>query len=103
MKYANILIYFRSSIAYCLFIKESWRLNFFLGIEAQRTSTALILSQKKYIIDILIYAKMANPISSPAEPGSQLLSIGDPMDDPTLYRSIFSALQYAIITHPGIS
>lgn len=45
----------------------------------------------------------ANPISSPAEPGSRLLPLGDPVEDASLYRNIVGALQYATITRPEIS
>ncbi|XP_016172812.1 uncharacterized protein LOC107615228 [Arachis ipaensis] len=45
----------------------------------------------------------ANSISSPAEPGSRLTQIGDPLGDPHLYRSIVGVLQYVTISRPEIS
>ncbi|XP_047261424.1 uncharacterized mitochondrial protein AtMg00810-like, partial [Capsicum annuum] len=45
----------------------------------------------------------ANPISSPAEPGSRLTLSGDPLPDACLYRSVIGALQYVTITRPEIS
>lgn len=45
----------------------------------------------------------ANPICSPTEPASHLTPHGDPMNDPKLYHSIVSALQYVTITSPEIS
>ena len=48
-------------------IKDLGNLNFFLGIKVLPNSTGLVLSQKRYIVDLLIKINMleAKPISSP--------------------------------------
>lgn len=86
-------------------LKDLGDLNFFPGIEVQRSQNTLFLSQRKYIADFLTRAKMseANSISSPAELGSQLLPGGDLMEDASLYWSVVGALQYVTITRPKIS
>ncbi|CAM8947837.1 unnamed protein product [Rhodiola kirilowii] len=86
-------------------LKDLGALHYFLGIEVFHSSSALHLSQQKYICDILERSTMsgAKPISSPAEPRSRLNQSGDPLLDPTLYRSIVGALQYVTITRPEIS
>lgn len=86
-------------------LKDLGALNFFLGIEVHRTDSGLLLSQRKYILDLLDRSKMmgAKSIASPAVPGSRLISGGDPFLDVYLYRSIVGALQYATITRPEIS
>ncbi|GKB92962.1 ribonuclease H-like domain-containing protein [Tanacetum coccineum] len=56
-------------------------LNYFLGIFADRTSTSLFLSQRKYALQLLERAHM----------------------DPTLYRSLAGGLQYLTFTRPDFS
>ena len=82
-------------------------MDFFWGIEVQRQNDgSLILTQSKYIRDLLAKTKMdeSNPISSPMVRGCKLTKFGsEDFSDPTLYRSIVGALQYATITRPEIS
>ena len=88
-------------------LKDLGNLDYFLGIEVRpQPNGALILTQSKYIRDLLGKTKMdeANPISSPMVGGCKLTKSGyEPFPDPTLYRSIVGALQYATITRPEIS
>nr|GEX48075.1 hypothetical protein [Tanacetum cinerariifolium] len=70
-------------------------LNYFLGCN----SSGLFLSQKKYASEILDRARMVNcnPSRTPVDTESKLGADGDPISDPTLYRSLaephFSALK----------
>jgi hypothetical protein len=63
------------------------------------------LSQRQYIIDILNRAGMIDcqPCRTPADLGTELSADGDPVPDPTSYRSLAGALQYATLTRPDIS
>ncbi|GKC01733.1 ribonuclease H-like domain-containing protein [Tanacetum coccineum] len=65
-------------------------LNYFLGISVTRDSSRLFLSQKKYAIEIIDRAHMANcnPSRTPIDTESKLESDGDPVSDLTLYRSL---------------
>ncbi|GJY34359.1 ribonuclease H-like domain-containing protein [Tanacetum coccineum] len=65
-------------------------LNYFLGISVTRDSLGLFLSQKKYAIEILDRAHMdnCNPSRTLIDTESKLGSDGDPVFDPTLYRSL---------------
>jgi hypothetical protein len=55
--------------------------------------------------DLLSRARMSDcqPCRIPAELGSKLSTDGDPVIDPTFYRSLTGALQHATLTHPDIS
>ncbi|GKG05424.1 ribonuclease H-like domain-containing protein [Tanacetum coccineum] len=80
-------------------------LNYFIGISAQRSSSGLFLSQSKFAEEILERAHMQhyNPCRTPVDTESKLGSDGDPVSDPTLYRSLAGALQYLTFTRPDIS
>ncbi|GJT49335.1 ribonuclease H-like domain-containing protein [Tanacetum coccineum] len=80
-------------------------LNYFLGICAQRSPSGLFLSQSKFAEEILERAHMehCNPCKTPVDTESKLGSDGDPVSDPTLYRSLAGALQYLTFTRPDIS
>lgn len=69
-------------------------------------SGSLLLTQHKYIMELLSRANMADakPIASPMVSSCKLSRFGsDTFDDPNLYRSVVGALQYATLTHPEIS
>nr|KYP61335.1 hypothetical protein KK1_015822 [Cajanus cajan] len=87
-------------------LKDLGSLDYFMGIEVKATSQGgLFLSQDKYITDLLTQVKMEDckGISTPMIGGQQLTKDGTLFDDPTLYRSIVGALQYATITRPEIA
>ncbi|GJZ44895.1 ribonuclease H-like domain-containing protein [Tanacetum coccineum] len=78
--------------------------NNFLGIYVTHDSSGLFLSQKKYAIKILEKAHMVNcnPSQTPIDTESKLWGDGDPVSDPTLYRSLAGSVQYLIFTRPDI-
>ncbi|GJY20515.1 ribonuclease H-like domain-containing protein [Tanacetum coccineum] len=80
-------------------------LNYFLEIFVARDSTGMFLSQKKYALELLDRAHMANcnPTRTSVDTESKLGSDGDPISDPTLYRSLAGGLQHLTFTHPDIS
>ncbi|GJU91630.1 ribonuclease H-like domain-containing protein [Tanacetum coccineum] len=80
-------------------------LNYFLGIYVTCDSSGLFVSYKKYAVEILDKAHMANcnPSRTPIDTESKLGSDGDPVTDPTLYRSLAGSLQYITFTRPDIS
>ena len=87
-------------------VKDLGPLNFFLGIEVLPCAHGVILSQQRYIMDILKCTKMveAKPVTSPMATSTPLSTFeGDLFSDPTLYRSTVGALQYLCITRPDIS
>lgn len=88
-------------------LKQLGQIDYFLGIEVHHLpSGALLLNQTKYIRDLLCKAHMEDsaPIGSPMVSSCRLSKYGsDTMTDPTLYRSIVGALQYATLTRPDIA
>ena len=87
-------------------LKDLGNLSYFLGIEASRCGNDMYLTQSKYIHDLLVRTKMsgAKPSSTPIPAGKQLsLGDGDPLEDPSLYRSVVGALQYLNLTRLDIT
>ncbi|KAL7607916.1 hypothetical protein Lser_V15G11989 [Lactuca serriola] len=81
-------------------------LSYFLGIAVMRTKNTMFLSQRKYVKEILKRANMetCKPVTTPVDANSKLsLHAGDPMADPSLYRSLAGALQYLTFTRPDIA
>jgi hypothetical protein len=83
-------------------------LNYFLGIEVKPSSDGIVLTQEKYIRDILRRVGMQDckTMRTPL-PADEKLSLSDgdllTSDDATNYRSVVGALQYLILTWPDIS
>lgn len=87
-------------------LKDLGQLHYFLGIEVHHTTQGLLLSQTKYIAELLEKAKMshANSLPTPMISGLQLFKYkGDPFVDRKLYRRIVGALQYVTITRLEIA
>lgn len=87
-------------------LKDLGELDFFLGIQVNNTCEGLLLTQTKYIRDLLKKTKMltAKDITTPMI-SSQHLSKHDacPLEDPYLYRSTVGALQYVTVTRPELA
>jgi hypothetical protein len=87
-------------------IKDLSPFHFFLGMEAISTPNELILSQQRYILDVFLKSNMSDvkPIKSPM-PSTHTLSLlsGDPLNDPSSYRSLIGALQYLSFTRLNVS
>jgi Reverse transcriptase (RNA-dependent DNA polymerase) len=84
-------------------LKDLGPLSYFLGIEAHPSSIRLLISQTKYLTEILNRTHMqdAKPSPTPMASNSTLFNKDSaPFEDPRLYRSIVGALQYANITRP---
>jgi len=87
-------------------VKDLGDLSFFLGVEVQRVADGLLLSQQRYISDLLHQTNMhlAKPISSPMSSSSQLSKFdGITLSDATVYRSTVGSLQYLALTRPDIA
>ena len=89
-------------------LKDLGSLHYFLGVHVESSPGGIVLSQQKYISDILHRANMENcKVSTTPMSSSEKISkdSGTPLsqDDSTKYRSLVGALQYLTLTRPDIS
>ncbi|KAH9671758.1 retrovirus-related pol polyprotein from transposon RE1 [Citrus sinensis] len=87
-------------------LKDLGNLNFFLGIQVLRNQNSILLSQAKYIQDLLAKTEMIDckGIETPFSTSEKLKKdVGNRFHDPTLYRSIIGSLQYAVLTKPELA
>ena len=94
------------SLTHDFAVKDLGSLNFFLGVEVLSTPHGILLSQQRYIMDLLIQTKMneAKSITTPMASTTSLSAFeGEPFPDHTLYKSTVGALQYLGLTRPDIA
>ena len=89
-------------------VKDLGDLEYFLGIEVKKASNGIILTQRRYALDLLKKANMENckPMSTPMGSATKLfkeqgtlLSIEEQFN----YRSTVGALQYLTMTRPDLA
>ena len=81
-------------------MKDLGQLHHFLGITVEARPSGL-LHQRQYALDILERAGMTDckPCSIPVDTQAKLSAdLGDPVADPTVYRSLAGTLQYLTFT-----
>ena len=86
--------------------KDLGKLKYFLGIEIAQSSSGVILSQRKYALDILEETGMLDckPFDTPMDPNVKLIpEQGESFGDPGRYRRLVGKLNYLTITRPDIS
>ncbi|CAN0917319.1 Retrovirus-related Pol polyprotein from transposon RE1 [Linum grandiflorum] len=87
-------------------LKELGDVSYFLGLEVQRSTTGIFVSQRKYISDLLVAAQYEDckPCSTPMEQNLKLSrENGDLLEDQTFYRSVVGSLIYLTHTRPDIA
>ena len=80
-------------------------MHYFLGIEVLQSSVGILISQKKYVGEILdkFQMKDCNPVNTPSEFGLKLnKDDGGKKVNSTLYKQIVGSLMYLIATRPDI-
>ena len=76
-------------------VKDLGSLKYFLGVEVIPTTNGVLLSQQRYIKDILTRTKMleAKPVNTPMASSTSLSAYeGEPFPNHTLFRSTVGAL-----------
>ena len=87
-------------------MKDLGQLHHFLGDTIEPRLSGLLLHQRQYALDILERAGMTDckPYSTPVDTQAKLsAALGDPMANPTAYRSLVGALQYLTFTRPDLT
>ncbi|CAL1409432.1 unnamed protein product [Linum trigynum] len=89
-------------------LKDLGDVEYFLGLQVQRSAHGLFVSQKKYIKDLLDTAQYSKciPCSTPMEQNLKLTrESGDLLDneEQSVYRSLVGSLIYLTHTRPDIS
>jgi hypothetical protein len=80
-------------------MKDLRQLYHFLGISVQCQPTGLFLSQQAWLI-----IEDSKPCTTLVDTSLKFSGdTGDPVSDPTHYRSLSGALQYLTFTRPDIS
>ncbi|RZB60244.1 Retrovirus-related Pol polyprotein from transposon RE1 [Glycine soja] len=86
--------------------KDLGSLKYFLGIEVAQSGDGVVISQRKYALDILEETGMQNcrPVESPMDPNLKLMvDQSEVYLDPERYRRLVGKLIYLTITRPDIS
>ena len=85
-------------------VKDLGQLRHFLGIEIARSSKGIVLSQRKYVLDLLTETGMlgCRSIASPINRNHRLCAeVGDPVDK-EIYQRLVGRLIYLCHTRPDI-
>ncbi|KAJ9538947.1 LOW QUALITY PROTEIN: hypothetical protein OSB04_031680 [Centaurea solstitialis] len=94
------------SLSQSIAVQDMGRLSYFLGIEVVTQGHDILLSQKKYILELLQRSGLSNvkPILSPMTTTANL-ALGDSATfvDPVKYCQIVGALQYVTLSCPYIT
>ncbi|GJZ27997.1 putative RNA-directed DNA polymerase [Tanacetum coccineum] len=87
-------------------LKDLESLNYFLGIEIVPHVSSILVSQKKYILELLQRDGLSNcnPVSSPMVTSSTLsLDDNTTFSNSVKYRQVVGALQYVTLSRPAIA
>ena len=82
------------------------KLKYFLGIEIAQSKSDVVMSHRKYVLDILDETGMLEyiPIDTPMDSNVKPVpGQGEPLRDRGKYRRLLGRLNYLTITRPEIS
>lgn len=96
----------KKNLAQCFEMKDLGKLRYFLGMEVARNKTGISVSQRKYVMDLLIEIGMlgCKPVYTPMDPTIKLGSKEeDPLVDKGQYQRLVGKLIYLVHTRPDIA
>jgi len=87
-------------------IKDLGPIHYFLGIEVLPTAGGLILTQRKFVKELLLEFgdPQATPVICPLDIATKLhVNEGEPFSNPNLYRKIIGKLNFLTNTRPDLA
>ena len=84
--------------------KDLGTLKYFLGVQVMRSKQEIMLSQRKYVLDLLSETEKLSvkPCSTPMTPSVQFTK-GELFEDPERYKRLIEKLNYLTLTRPDIA
>ena len=82
------------------------KLKYFLGIKVAQSNSEVVITQRKYTLNILADTGMLDykPVDTPMDPNVKLVpSQGEPLRDEGRYQRLVGKPNYLTITRPDIS
>jgi len=86
--------------------KDLGKLRYFFGIEVTQSNDGIVISQRKYAMDILEETGLmsSKSVDTPMDPNTKLLlNQGELISDPEQYRRLVGKLNYLTVTRLDIS
>jgi len=86
-------------------MKDLGKLRYFLGLKIVRTAQGLLVSQKKYVMDLIQECGLDHSKAVKLPLNTQVLSskFGTSLQEPDKYRSLVGKLLYLTLTRPDVS
>nr|XP_016502671.1 PREDICTED: uncharacterized mitochondrial protein AtMg00810-like [Nicotiana tabacum] len=87
-------------------IKDLGSIHYFLGLEVSLVECGYVVHQHKYTTDLLseFHCLDTKPVTTPLDPQNKLhIDSGDPISDPSTYKSLIGKLNFFQHTRPNIS
>ena len=86
--------------------KDLCKLKYLLSIEVTQSNDGIVISQKKYAMDMMEETGLVSSksVDTSMDPNTELLpNQGEPIYDPEQYRRLVGKLNYLTVTRPDIS